>query len=69
MPSFIKNQNSVIIPFGTFVWLICSLVAWCSSILQYDIDKVGTLCWTVSILGIVAFIFGLIIWIDQEFGY
>lgn len=59
------NENSFIIPFGTFVWLICSFVAWGSYILEYKIGFVGSICWLVSLIGIGAFILGIIIWISD----
>lgn len=66
MVSVIKNQNTFVLPFGTFVWLVCSLVAWGSCILKYDIGVVGVICWIISILGIIAFVFSLFAFIADR---
>ena len=66
MVSLFQNTNSVSAPplsFGAVVWILCTLFAWGSKLLKYDIGIIGVVCWIVSLVGIFLFLLYAFLWV------
>lgn len=68
MVSFVDNKNSFTLPFGAWVWLVCSVIAWGSYLLKYDLGVVGYITWGVSLVGIATFLLTCFAWVVNRFG-